>query len=644
MKSFYLFIVSFLLIQFSIFGQQTDSAKTTLDEVIVTATRTATPAIEVGSSYSLITSEQIVKQQTNTVVDALRSLPGMIIVQQGGPGKVSHVFMRGANSNHTLVIMDGIVMNDPSSPNNAFDFSSLNTNDIERIEVVRGPQSTLYGSDAMAGVINIVSKKGTSKPQYSLLGETGSNGYYRGNLSALGSIGLMNYAIIATRNGSRGVSSADEAYGNKELDGYSNNSLTSRLGFAFTKNISLDLLYKYTKTKSSIDQSEKLGDDPNYIYNIEEQTFKSGISFSLLDNKWQQSVSASLIKSFNHSLDLPDEVRPNTSSDYFCKAQRIKYDWQNNLKLIDNNIILFGIETSTEEARTSSHSTSDWGPYTSELPNNTIRTTGVYLQDQINISNAFFASIGIRYDNHEKFGGKTTFRIAPVYFISSTSTKIKMSYGTGFKTPSLFYLFDPTYGNPELKPEKSKGWDLGFEQFAFNNSICIGATYFNTKFEDMFGYGSNYREINIAKASSHGCEISATVKNIYNFSFNVSYTYTKTKNEYNDGSDDFDKPLLRRPENQFAVNANYQFNPSFNINLQVQYVGKRDDKDFTEYWDVKRVALSDYTLCNLAASYKILDYLSLHARCENILDKKYEEVLFYGTLGRSFYIGMDVTF
>jgi vitamin B12 transporter len=337
-------------------------------------------------------------------------------------------------------------------------------------------------------------------------------------------------------------------------------------------------------------------------------------------------------------------VRPNVSLDAFYKAQRSKFDWQNTLTFIKNNTVTFGVETSNEEARTSSHSTSDWGPSDSVFPDTSIRTTGIYFQDHLNISNSFFTSIGIRYDRNEKFGGTTTFRITPAYFIDATSTKIKMSYGTGFKAPSLFYLFDPLYGNPELKPEESKGWDIGIEQFASNRFISVGATYFNLKFENMFGYDSNYREINIAKASSQGLELTASVKDMGGISIDASYTYTKAKNEYDDGSGDYEKVLLRRPENQFSFNANYQLNSRLNLNVQVQYVGKRDDKDFSDFMNVKRVALQDYTLVNFAASYKLLDYLQLNGRVENMFDKQYEEVLYYGTLGRTFYFGVNLTY
>jgi vitamin B12 transporter len=157
----------------------------------------------------------------------------------------------------------------------------------------------------------------------------------------------------------------------------------------------------------------------------------------------------------------------------------------------------------------------------------------------------------------------------------------------------------------------------------------------------MFGYNSNYREINIAKASSYGLELTASLLNYRSFSINTSYTYTKTNDDYNDGSGDYNQPLLRRPENQFSFNLNYRFNYKLNTNFQLNYVGSRWDKDFTEAYNPVRVKLSDYMLINIAASYKLFSYVELTARIENLLDKHYEEILYYGTLERAFYVGVN---
>ncbi|MHB9040593.1 MAG: TonB-dependent receptor plug domain-containing protein [Melioribacteraceae bacterium] len=642
MKHFYSFLTIYLLLQFIVSAQQSDSVKTIFKEIVVTATKTETPYYAIGSSVSIITSNQISERHLQTVVDILREVPGLSVIEQGGPGKLSNVFIRGANSNHTLVVVDGITMNDASSPNNAFDFSSLNSNDIDRIEIVRGPQSTLYGSDAIAGIINIITKQGSDKPHYSFSTYGGSNNYYKGNLSALGTFGILRYAINASRGGSDGVSASDSKFGNLEKDGNRNNSFTSRFDLVMNQNTKFDLIYKFTKMETSLDQSEKFGDDPNYTYNIEEQLFKAGFIASLFNNNWQQQLSVSLMKQFSHSIDLKDLMHPDLSSDSYNKAQRVKLDWQNNLHFIENNLITFGIESETETARTSYYSTSEWGPFNSVFPEQSIRTTGIYLQDQINIANSFFTTVGLRYDNNQRFGNVTTFRIAPAFLINSTGTKLRMSYGSGFKAPSLFYLFDPAFGNPNLQPEKSNGWDLGIDQSFESGQYNFGITYFNLVLDNMFGFDSNFRTVNIAKASSRGIEFTASIINVRDFSLSANYTFTETKDDY-ELSPDYNKPLLRRPKQQANFDINYRVNDKTSFNFQLHYVGKRDDKDFSTF-PASRVSIPDYTLVNIASSYKLFDYLELTARIENLFNKQYEEALYYGTLGRSFYAGVKFDF
>ncbi len=633
----YLFTLLFFF-PFFIYSQS-DSLSTILSDVVVTATKTQTPYYSIGSSVSVITSEEISQKQLTGVVDVLREIPGLSVFQLGGPGMLAYVNMRGANTNHTLVIIDGAEMNDPSSPSNAFDFSSLNTNDIEKIEVVRGPQSTLYGSDAIAGVINIFTKHGNGKPHYSFTGEGGSNGFYRGNLSLSGSSRLLNYFVSAGRIASSGISAADSKFGNEEKDGFGNNTAAANLNFNFTNWMKLNLIYKFTKFNSDLDQNDKFGDDLNYTYKFEEQLFKSGFNFSFFEGQWDQQLNATFVKRFSNTIDGIDSFRPTTSSDNHTDAKRIKFDWQNNLHFINNNLITFGLEAEIEKANTSYYSTSEWGPYESVFPNQSLRTSGVYLQDQINLSNKLFTTVGLRYDDNQKFGGITTFRIAPAYLISSTDTKLRATYGTGFKAPSLYYLFDPLFGNPDLKPEKSKGFDFGFDQIFFNGKVQVSATYFNLQLENMFGFDTAYRTINIAKASSKGLELSASINNFNGISVNANYTYTSAKDEY-EGTADYNKPLIRRPAHKFFIGINYEPMSDINLGMQISYSGKRDDKDFSNFQSV-RVTLPDYTLMNITASYKFLDYATLRARIENLFDRKYEEVLYYGTLGRSFYAGVD---
>ncbi|MCX7797140.1 MAG: TonB-dependent receptor [Melioribacter sp.] len=623
----------------NLLSAQTDTLKTTLSEIVVTANRTETPYYSLGSSVTIISAEQINAKHYNTVVDILRDVPGLTIVQQGGPGKIANLFMRGANSNHTLVFIDGVKMNDASSPNNAYDFSILNVNDIEKIEIVRGPQSTLYGSDAVAGVINIITKAYSQKQKYSLNAEGGSNSFYRGNILLTGSYKLVSYLLSASGMGSKGISASSSKYGNNETDKFSNNSITSKINFNFLENLSLNLIYKYTKLKTDIDQNDKHGDDPNYTYDAKEQMFRGEIKSRLLNNAFVSSLSASFVERNSSSVDEIDDVRPYTSSNSSYNSNRIKFDWQNNLHFIKGNLISFGIETELEKADSRYFSNSQWGPYESVFPEKSIRTTGFYIQDQISIKNSLFSSIGFRIDNNEKYGTVTTYRIAPAYFFSKTNTKIKFSYGTGFKAPSLYYLFDPMFGNPELKPEKSIGWDVGIEQFLMNGNLSFGITYFNLSLKDMFGYDANFKTINIAKASSKGMEVYIALDNFSGIFMNANYTFNKTKDEY-EKSNDYNKSLLRRPEHQFYVNLGYNIK-KLTLSTSVKYVGKRDDKDFSTY-PVTRVTLKDYSIVNLNVEFKLLPYLNIYGKIDNLFNTEYEEVLYYGTLGRTFYIGLNV--
>jgi len=639
MKTFLKIFSVFFFTTISIFSQ-TDSVKTTLNEVVITATRSETPYYQIGSSVSIITSDLIQQKQLKTIVDVLKEIPGLSITQLGGPGKQTSVFLRGTNSNHTLVILDGVKMNDPSSPSNAFDFSSLNVYDISRIEVVRGSQSTLYGSDAIGGVINIITKKGNGKPQYHFEGEGGSNNYYRSSLSALGSLGKLNYSFFASQAASDGISASNKIYGNVENDGFSNSAIAANLEMIFDENLKAGFIYKFSKSKADLDQNEKHGDDPNYTFKQEEHLARFNFSALSFKGLWKQNLSASFIRRFSNALDLPDAIHKNTSSDSYNKGSRFKIDWQNNLYFIPQNLITFGVERETETANSSYSSNGDWGPFNSVFPNQSVYTTGIYLQDQFEYNKSLFVTAGIRYDKHQKFGSVSTFRIAPVYFIQSTSTKIKFSYGNGFKAPSLYYLYDPAFGNPELKPEKSKSWDAGVEQFFDNGNYSFSITYFSADINDMFGYDKNFKTVNIAKAKSNGVEITTLAK-FNKLSFNANYTYTNAIDDY-ELSPEYKQELLRRPKNQFYFYANYFISQDFDANISVKYVGKRIDKDFSSF-PAKRITLQDYTLFNIAMNYKLFDEVTLNGRIENLFDKKYEEVLYYGTLGRTFYIGFNAS-
>ncbi len=623
-----------------------DTVRTyTLSDVVVSATKTNTSMLQVASSVTVITEADLEKSNKNFILDVLAEQPGLIVAQQGGPGKLTRVFLRGANPHHTLVLVDGIEVNDPGSISNGVDFANILTSNVERIEILRGPQSTLYGSDALAGVISIFTKKGEGKPKFYLSGEGGSYNSYRENAAVNGQISMFDYSVNYSQFRTDGFSAASEDYGNTEKDMFFAKYLNGRVGITPLENLNFNIFFNYSKDKAGLDQSSVLdankkdiyGDDPNFESNFEQSLLKINGSLTLLDGLWTQSLSASTAKMTSKTTDEADDAHPNVASVSYYTGKRFKIDWQNNLKLNTSNTVVFGFETETEKAYSDYLSISEWGPYSSVVPASKATTTGLYLEEQSNLFNSFFSTVGVRWDKHDKFGSEVTYRIAPAYFLRLTDTKFKATYGTGFKSPALYYLYDPIYGNPDLKPEKSKGWDAGVEQFLFNYFLNVGVTYFHNEFTDLIGYDANFKSINIDKAETKGVEVTLGTSSFYNFTVKANYTYTDTKDK-STGTADSDKELLRRPRNKFAVNINYNLN-ALNLNLEVVNIGKRADKDFSVY-PVARVNLKDYTLVNLSAAYQLFNNLKLYGKIDNILNEDYEEVLFYGTPERSFYGGI----
>ncbi len=623
-----------LVLSSLLLGQQKEK-NYKLSEIVVTANKYETPISHIASSVTVITAAQIELQHKSTVVEVLRAVSGLTVVEQGGPGKLTSVFMRGANSNFVLVLIDGVEVNNPASPNNAFDFSNLQTSDIEKIEVVRGPQSTLYGSEAIAGVINIITKKGKGKPSLSLTGEGGSHSFYKGSISSSGSLDKFRYAVNFSRIQTEGISAIKGE--NFEKDGYTNNSIFAKAGYRFSSKLNFDLTYKQINANGDIDQAQKGGDDPNYKFDSQTKLINGKFNGRFLDGKLQSSLRASYFTFKGNSNDEKDAAHPGTKSESKFDGKRLSIDFQNNLVIGNSNILTVGIDYRADKASSSYNSESAFGSYKSEFPEESIGTFGIYLQDQINLADKFFAAVGIRYDNNDKFGSVLTYRIAPAYLIRESGTKLKASFGTGFKAPSIMNLFDPLYGNPELSPEKSTGWEIGFEQFLINNNLSVGVTYFDFDMTDMIGFGTDYKPVNVNKAKSSGIEAALTLKNLKGFSFNTTYTYNKV-NDVSESNPNKDDQLIRRPEHKLDFNINYNYENKLNINLSVNMNGKRYDNDFST-WPAQRVELKSYTLVNLVVSYKVLDYLSVFGKVDNLLDADYEEVLYYGTLGRSFYGG-----
>ncbi|HQF41541.1 MAG TPA: TonB-dependent receptor [Ignavibacteriaceae bacterium] len=651
----FLILFLFMFSLQSIFPQESEIQKTDstgfyrLNDVVVTATKTPTHYFEIANSISVIDSKQIQNSNSDNIFDLLKNEVGITYTQQGGNGTLSNINIRGANSSYTLVLIDGMEMNLTSDPGGVFDFSGLPVDNIDRIEILRGPQSTLYGSDAMAGVVNIITKTGSGSPKFSLLTEGGSYNTYKAQFGLNGEIQKLNYSLSVSRTGSDGFSVADKDSGNTEKDGYTFNNLSALLGYKLSENSRINFYSRFIKSDMDNDRfGGRFGDDPTYITKQEGLSVRIEGKVKSFDGLWDQKIGLSFVRNVRKnsfdtsaaSINYPFYYNDYSTALY--DGRKYKLDWQNDFYLGKTNILTAGFDYETDQSSSDyyalNYSEKPFAPeIISILPKEEASIYGIYIQHQFNWNNAFFISAGLRTDHHNKFGSQFTYRISPAFMLWETGTKIKTSIGTGFKAPSLFYLYDPAFGNENLKPEKSFGWDLGIEQFLFSSKTSAGATFFYNSFSEMFGFDFiTFKTININKAITKGIELFLSSEPTNWFRLKLNYTMLDAR-DLSPNSSNYDTNLLRRAKHKVGVLANFDITEKVNLNSELIWLTRRDDIDFNTY---ERVELKGYALLNVAAHYDIFNFLRLNVRVENLLDTKYQEVLGYGTAGLSVYGGI----
>ncbi len=624
---------------------QDNTEKTDLHhEIVITATRIETPAKEIATSVTVITRQELEQTKKTTLIEALQEVLGLSILQSGPLGSSASVMIRGANSEHTLVMIDGVEVNDPITPSRTYDFSHIKVEGIERIEILRGPQSPLYGSDAMAGVINIITQKGLGKPRFHLSSLGGSYRTFSGTAGLTGSTEKLHYSFWTSSLTSQGFSAANAALeGNTEADGYKNLSFSARAGYKASDNIDLDFSARFIDTKSDIDNyGSAFGDDPNNIQTYDSLYFKGHIRGLFLKNRWEQKWTISHVNSNRETENPTDEQHPFDSDRSRYKSRLYKLDWQNNFFLHKSITLTFGAEYQQEQGESSYQSESIWGPSRSFFPLKKAHNTGIYIQDQMRLKGMFFLTAGIRLDSHSQSGSSTTYRIAPAFFIQQTNTKLKATYGTGFKSPSLYQLYAPgnawgPIGNENLEPEKTTSWDVGIEQIFWNGKILFTGTYFFSQFENLIDYDFTQGYINIARASSKGVEFLLKYAPSENFAISASYTHTTARDKKTN------EALLRRPRDKFTASLNLRFLAKGHFVLSIIHLGVRADQEWID-WISTRVQMGSFTLLNAAVSYDILPTIQLFLRLDNILDQQYEMIKGYGTPGFSAYGGFKILF
>ena len=617
--------ISFLLFLLSFHHRALASTEgaDSIQKIVVTATRLKATAEQVASSVTVISSEELEQKKTESIAGILESVPGLRIVRSGGPGSPVSAILRGANAEHTLVLIDGVRMNDPLSPSRSFDFGTLTLEGLERIEVIRGPESVLYGSDAVGGVIHLITKKGSGTP-------TGSFGLGYGSYrttqtwtTLAGSAGSARYSVGGRFENTSGYSAANKKFGNTEADGRSAASANARLGFEPLKNLPADLTLQFSDSRFDNDSSGGPGgDDPDYQGTERKLTGAMRIQATHFD-EWEPIANFSYVTSIRTARKTPNTNHP-FPMDTEYESKRGAAELQNNLFLSDQNTLVLGITWDRESGRARENMNS------MDVGANSI---GTFTQHQFTSDN-FFATLGARWDHHERFGGHATYRLAPGYSIPATGTRLRASFGTGFRAPSLYQLFS-SYGDPQLQPEKSSGFDFSIDQSLAGGKLRATWTLFDLRLWNLTQFEPALNRFqNLGSASTKGLETSVEADLTQKLKSVLTYTFTHAK----DGNG---LPLYRRTRHQGSLEVTFE-HLDFNSAFISRVVGPRDDLDALVF---TRKRLPGYWTLDFRASQKIRKTASkLLMRIENALDRDYQEVDGYGTAGRTLTIAFQQGF
>lgn len=619
--------------------KEKDQAKS--QDVVITASRLGEPSKDVASSNTVIPGSDIKQAQQRMVSSALKEVPALDLVNNGGLGRLTTVFMRGANSGGTLVMIDGVEANNPISTDRGFDFADLTTDNIERIEVIRGPQSVLYGSDAMGGVINIITRRGKGDVHANLMLEAGSFGTYRGSVGAGGGSDLANVAFSASRTQTSGISSAAKDLGNHEKDGYRNETLSGKVGLTPASWFDLDLVVRGSSGHAEIDNFGGVGgDDPNHVMDTTQWLFLVAPRLRLFDNFWEQMLAFSLTNLTSHDDNPPDAETFGSFSFGDFRSQLVTLDWQNTLLLSPAHTLVAGL-TFRQESGEAVNLFQNFAPppdvIVDVLSNQTAWIRSAYAQYRLHLWERLTASAGARVDEHKEFGTHGTYRGTLAYLIPELDTKLRGTVGTGFKAPSLYQLFS-SFGDPDLKPEESLGWDVGVDQGFAGGTVTASVTYFKNNFRNLIDFDSaTSRYNNIGRARTSGVEAALRIALLKEVEVRLSYTFTDTEDK------DTGDQLLRRAPHKGALRVLYTPIPAVRLNASIVYVGKRKDLDFSTF-PAPTVTLDDYLLLDLAASWRVQEHVDLFIRGENVANQKYEDVRGFGVPGAAVVAGASFDF
>jgi vitamin B12 transporter len=637
-----------------------DEETEALESVVVTATKIPTPISQLGASVEVITEEEIKESGTKDVFEVLRGVAGFNMVQSGSRGGTASLFVRGGESDFNLVLIDGVQVNDIGG---SFDFSTLTTDNIERIEIVKGPHSALYGSDAVTSVINIITRKGKGKRAVGVSAGLGAHKEKDGSL-------IQEYQA-SLRGGEKNFG-LSLAYGRIDDDGilvnneYINNTFSGSFKYDPLDNLSLSVIARYADSRMEF-PTEFAGDkfdplDPDQFGEIDSLTLGSTISFSPTP-WWEHVLLIGLHDKDSLFRDNPNpevtffdsEVPSTTSTDETRVSLDYRWNFYYDIREIADSATTLGFEYENEAADQSSV-----GGFGASAFDESRDNFAFYFQEQVGFFDWLFITGGFRVDDNESFGTEVSPRGSLAFLIKDTGTKLRGGVGRGIKEPTIienFGLGEFTIGNPDLKPEESISWEIGLDQKIFKEILELNFTFFWNTFDNLivfsfapFPNGTNFE--NIQEAKTNGIEVGGTLRPLDALTISGNYTFLDAEVTADGGLGSIGfsegESLIRRPKHSFSFTADY-FYKEFNVNLKGIYVGKRDDLDFSDFvnFTTNRVTLDDYFRLDLAGYYEIpVSFLHLKevrafTRIENLLNQDYEEVFGFSAEEFNFIVGLS---
>ncbi len=593
----------------------------TADDIVVTASGIEQPRDEVGQAITVIDAATIEKRQTVDVVDLLATTPGVRFSRTGSTGSAAGVSLRGAETTQTLVLIDGVKVNDPSGIGDGYDFGHLLTGNINRIEVLRGSNSVVHGSQAIGGVISVV----TATPADGFAANASAEYGYSDTLTAKadmsGTAGAVSGGISGAYFRTDGISSA--AVGT-EKDGYKNFAGNARLKIAFSDALSLDLRGYYINAGLDYDSFFGAPADSPDVAKLDQYVGYAGLNLGLFDGRFTSRAAVTWLRN-----DRDYYFVRGTAPDYGYSGTNLRFEYQGVVTPVEQAKLIFGYEHERPD-----YDFFGFGSTDSQRAN----IDSVYALGIVQPFAGLSVTGGIRHDDHSQFGGATTLGANANYSPNDGATSFRLSYGEGFKAPSLYQLYDSFSGNSALRPERSKSYDFGIDQSLAEGRALISLTAFLRNTTDQINYdNATFTYGNIDRTRAKGVEAMLALRPVDALNVTASYSYIDARDR--SGRPAFDgKRLPRRAEHAVSVSADYDWSFGLSTGATLTMVGDSFDDA------ANAVRLDGYALAGIRASLPVGRNFEVYGRVDNLFDADYATAFNYGTYGRAAYGGVRARF